>query len=107
MRKTLSMLVMMSCMAVAQLASGQTQSTTDPAATKRTTSDINRATTLEAAPNATADPATANSTAAEKQTAKKAKGKKKNDTSNMQPDDPRKSPYWEPRDWTYIYNQGP
>jgi hypothetical protein len=43
---------------------------------------------------------------AEPQTPKKAKAKK-DDTAGMQPDDPRKSPYWDPKDWTYIYNQGP
>ena len=61
-------------------------------------------TAVEAAPTAavTAAPVTA-----EKKTAEQAETEKKADTAKMQPDDSRKSPYWEPKDWTYIYNQGP
>jgi len=32
------------------------------------------------------------------------KQQKKAQSSNLQPDDPRKNPYWEPRDWNYINN---
>jgi len=30
------------------------------------------------------------------------KQQKKAESSNLHPDDPRKNPYWEPRDWNYI-----
>jgi hypothetical protein len=106
---TLRMLVMMSCVAGAQIASAQTQSVASPgpAATNAAHGDVSHAPTMEAAPTATTAPPAATPVAAGSQTAKKAKTKKNNDTANMQPDDPRKSPYWEPRDSTYIYNQGP
>ena len=32
------------------------------------------------------------------------KQQKKAESSNLQPDDPKKNPYWEPRDWNYINN---
>jgi hypothetical protein len=36
-------------------------------------------------------------------------GKKhaKAESAPTDPYDPNKSPYWDPKDWTYIYNQGP
>jgi hypothetical protein len=108
MRKTLLMLVVMSCMVGAQIASAQAHSVGDPepATSTATSSDTNHATTTEAAPNVSADPAAANLVVKEN-TAKHAKAKKKDDTANMQPDDPRKNPWWEPRDWTYINNSAP
>ena len=105
MHKTLLMLAAMSCLAGAQLASGQMQPTAGPLATNAMPGDINHTATLVAAPGTTAQPAAATSVNREEQADKKAK--KKDDTANMQPDDPRKSPWWEPRDWGYIYNQGP
>jgi hypothetical protein len=68
--------------------------------------NVTHATTVEVAPNAAADPAAATAVATKGQTGKNLKAKKKDDTANMQPDDPRKSPYWEPRDWNYISQQG-
>jgi hypothetical protein len=109
MRKILFMLAVMSSLTGAQLASGQTKSTESPApvASKPITDDTVHSTTTEAAPNAMADPMIAPQATPELQPAKKSKANKKDDTEKMQPDDPRKSPYWEPKDWTYIYNQGP
>jgi hypothetical protein len=68
---------------------------------------MNHATTREAAPNASADPAAANAVVKEKEKTANNTKTKKDDTANMQPDDPRKNPWWEPRDWTYINNSAP
>jgi hypothetical protein len=108
MRKTLLMLVTMACVAGAQIASAQAQPAGDPepATSAATSSDINHATTMEAAPNVSADPTAANPVVKEN-TAKHVKAKKKDDTAKMPPDDPRKNPWWEPRDWTYINNSAP
>jgi hypothetical protein len=110
MRGTLLTLVIMSCMAGAQIVSAQARPVGDPepATSTATSSDMNHATTMEAAPNAGAYPAAANPVVKEKEkTADSTKTKKKDDTANMQPDDPRKNPWWEPRDWTYINNSAP
>ena len=107
MRKTLLMLLVISGVAEANAAFAQTQSVANPAptATYAARNNISSATTVEAVP--TADPIAAAPATAEKKTAEQANDEKKADTTKMQPDDSRKSPYWEPKDWTYIYNQGP
>jgi hypothetical protein len=108
MRNTFLMLVAMAGMAATQIASAQTQSIGDPqpAASPATSSDVMHATTTETGPNAAAEAAAASPVVKER-TTKNAKAKKKNDTASMQPDDPRKNPWWEPRDWTYINNSAP
>ena len=34
-------------------------------------------------------------------------GSKKNDHKQLAPDDPRKNPFWEPKDWNLINNLAP
>ena len=118
MRKTLLMLVVMAGMAGAQIASAQNQMGSEAplqaatpsvagavsAMSPATSSDANHGGTIAMTPNANADPA-ANPTVKE-DNAKNATTTKQDDTSKMRPDDPRKSPYWEPRDWNYISQQG-
>jgi len=61
------------------------------------------------ASSATAQPATSNvrnDAASQPKPNKKKKVKEPTD-ANVQPDDPKKSPWWEPRDWDYINEQGP
>jgi hypothetical protein len=108
MRETLLMLFLTSCMAGTQNVSAQTQSGVDPtpAASTAAYSNPTRAATMNAAPIASSEPATAGPMVKEN-TTDDAEGRKKDDTANMQPDDPRKNPWWEPRDWTYINNSAP
>jgi len=61
------------------------------------------------ASSATAQPVTSNirnDMASQAKPAKKKKVKESAD-ENIRPDDPKKNPWWEPRDWDYINEQGP
>lgn len=104
-------LVMLVCVAGAQFASAQTQA---PAVSEPAVSPVAHAaqdTTTENSldMNASPEPAAAAPVTVETQITAEHQNKtnKKDAASNLQPDDPGKNPYWEPKDWTYIYNQGP
>jgi hypothetical protein len=105
--KTLNF-AMLICLIGAQVAAAQVQT---PAMSSPAASPAAHAQgTPENMPDTNATPASASPfpyIAVQPVTREHAKPRKNKDSSNMQPDDPRKSPYWEPRDWSYIYNQGP
>jgi hypothetical protein len=105
MRKQLLMVVALSCMAGIQWASAQTSAVAAPASPRPEASTAEASHAMTAAPSVVADPAAANPAIPVRpmENGNEAKAKK----SKPQRADSEKSPYWEPRDWTYIYNQGP
>lgn len=107
--KTLT-LAMLLCVAGA-LATAQTQTSTmsEPAASPVTHSAQGAAADNSMDMSASPEPAAPAPVTVEKQTMPEhpKKAHKKDAASNQQSDDSGKSPYWEPKDWTYIYNQGP
>ena len=58
--------------------------------------------------NASADPATTGAVQPQQDDVNsKMNSANKKKTKRPSQESDNKSPYWEPRDWTYIYNQGP
>jgi hypothetical protein len=109
MRGILLTLLALTCMAAAQSASPQ-QPASMAASAVSSTNTTNTAAELES-PNGSstatvdADPAVATPMAVPAPPIDQKDAKAK--TAPSDPDDQNKSPYWDPKDWTYIYNQGP
>jgi hypothetical protein len=109
MKKQVLALVMMSCMTAATFAAGQEQAIANPGPARPDASAtaVNAATTVEGSPaNANADPLPASPVVATTPKTRNKHADSKNKQSQMRPDDPAKSPWWEPRDWNYIAQQG-
>jgi hypothetical protein len=96
---------MMCCLGGIQIASAQARNIGGPGPAALKAMPDNSSTAIEVKPNPGAAPAAAGPAGAQPQTVKKTKAKV--DRTKMQPDDPRKSPFWEPRDWSHIYEQAP
>ena len=108
MRRILLTLLALTCMATAQSASPQQQASKAPAASAASTTsaapELGSASGTQTA-NVDVDPAVPMSMALQATSPNKKHANAK--AAQMDPEDPNKSPYWDPKDWSYIYNQGP